>query len=526
MTDPEPDTPADAVIPADAGGPADGAAAASPGTPAAAGTSAYSTSGAAPVAWKVLRFLVPGLLVLATVIGIAATFAIWVDRQALDTSAWSATSSRILEDKQVQTALSAYLVHELFANVDVSAELRTVLPKQFRPLSGPAAAGLQQLAGQLAPRVLAGPVVQKAWVQANIAAHRELLRVLNGGGPVVSTGSGVVTLDLHTLVSRLAATVGLSSQLAAVREKLQGSTGASVRAVAQQKFGVTLPPASGRVVILRSSQLKTAQDVASVVKSLAIVLPALAIGLFALAVYLARGRRRRTLRTTGWCFVLIGAALLLIRRVAGDAVVNGLVKVASNRPAAHQVWNIGTSLLRDLAVAMIAYGIVIVASAWLAGPTRPATQIRKALAPGLRDSPAVGYATVGGLLVLLVVIGPTPAFRNVVWVVLFAVLLAFGVTMLRRQTAVEFAGIGHGQALRDFQHHRARVHDRTTAPAPPPAAAADATIAGPAGSTTAPAPSSGGRVETLERLAALRANGSITDDEYAAEKAHVMNNGN
>ena len=34
-----------------------------------------------------------------------------------------------------------------------------------------------------------------------------------------------------------------------------------------------------------------------------------------------------------------------------------------------------------------------------------------------------------------------------------------------------------------------------------------------------------GRVETLERLAALRDRGAITNDEYQAEKTHVMNNG-
>jgi len=474
------------------------------------------TSGARPRSGKVHRFLVPGLLVLATVIGIGATFAVWVNRQALNTSNWSSTSGKILQDKPVQAALSAYLVRELFANVDVSAELQTALPKQLQPLSAPAAAGLQQLAGQLAPRVLAGPRVQSAWVQANIAAHKELLRVLNGGGPVASTRSGVVSLNLRTLVTQLAAAVGLSSQLAAVRSKLQGSTGASVRAAAQQNLGVTLPPASGQLVILRSNELKTAQDIANAVKGLAIVLPALAIGLFALAVYLARGRRRRTLRTTGWCFVLIGAALLLIRRVAGDAVVNGLVTIPSNKPAAHDVWNIGTSLLRDIAVAMIAYGIVIVASAWLAGPTRPATDIRKALAPSLRDSPAVVYCTVGGLLVLLILIGPTPAFRNIVWILVFAVLLAYGVTILRRQTAVEFAGVQHGHALREFRDRRARAHARRTANHEAPAESA--------GSSTLHTATSR-RVETLERLAALRTIGVITDDEFAAEKAHVMNNG-
>jgi Short C-terminal domain len=226
--------------------------------------------------------------------------------------------------------------------------------------------------------------------------------------------------------------------------------------------------------------------------------------MFALAVYLARGRRRRTLRTSGWCFVLIGVVLLLIRRIGGNAVVDGLVKVPSNKPAVHDVWNIGTSLLYALAVAMIVYGIVIVAAAWLAGPTRPATALRKLLAPSLRDSPAVAYSVVGGLLLLLVAWGPTPAFRNIWWILLFAVLLAFGVTMLRRETAREFPAVERDQSLSDSRAQRAQARASTTAPA----------LAGGIG-----------RVETLERLSALRDSGAITTDEYQAEKAHVMNNG-
>ena len=491
---------------------------ANPDIPQTADINAEPSSGVAPVAKRAHRFLVPVLLVLATIIGIAATFAVWVNRQALNTSNWSSTSSQILENKQVQTALSGYLVHELFTNVNVSADLQKVLPPQLQPLAGPAAAGLQQLAGTLAPKVLASPQAQAAWVQANVAAHKELLKVLNGGGPVVSTGSGVVTLNLHTLVSQLAGSLGLSSQVAALQSKLQGSTGASARAAAQKKLGITLPPANGQLVIMRSNQLGTAQDIASAVKNLAIVLPAIAILLFALAVYLARARRRRTLRTTGWCFVLIGVVLLLIRRIGGDAVVNGLVKVPANKPAVHDVWNIGTSLLHNIAVAMIVYGIVIVAAAWLAGPTRPATAVRKFLAPSLRQSPAVAYSVVGAVLLLVVLWGPTPAFRNVWWILVFALLLALGVTMLRRETAREFPGIRHGQALHDFQAQRSHAH------APNASAAASGTTVSertePAG-----APSTG-RVETLERLAALRDRGAITRDEYQTEKTQVMNHGN
>lgn len=479
-------------------------------------------SGGAPAGRRAHRFLVPTLLVLATIVGIAGTFAVWVNRQALNTSNWTSTSSQMLENKQVQTTLSAYLVHELFSKVDVSADLQKLLPTQLQPLAGPAAAGLQQLAGAAAPKVLASPQAQAAWVQANTAAHKELLNVLNGGGPVVSTKSGVVTLNLHTLVSQLAATLGVSSQVAAVQSKLQGSTGASARAAAQQKLGITLPPANGQLVIMRSNQLKTAQDIANAVKNLAIVLPALAILLFALAVYLARGRRRRALRTTGWCFVLIGVALLLIRRIGGDAVVDGLVKVPSNKPAVHDVWNIGTSLLHNIAVAMIVYGLIVVVAAWLAGPTRPATATRKFLAPSLRDSPALAYGVVGAGLLLVVLWGPTPAFRNVWWILVFAVLLALGVTMLRRETAREFPGIEHGQALHDFQAHRAQARADKVSPAP--AVATEPTNAGSGRSD--PLPAGGlGRVETLERLAALRDRGAITNAEYQAEKAQVINNG-
>jgi hypothetical protein len=219
---------------------------------------------------------------------------------------------------------------------------------------------------------------------------------------------------------------------------------------------------------------------------------------------------------------LIGVVLLLIRRIGGNAVINGLVKVPSNKPAVHDVWNIGTSLLHSIAVAMIVYGIVIVAVAWLAGPTRAAIAIRKVMAPSLRESPAVAYSVAGAVLLLVVLWGPTPAFRNIWWILVFAVLLALGVTMLRRETAVEFPGSEHGQALHDFQAQRTQA--RAVKTAPPPPSVTETTVGGSGGSEPAPAGGTG-RVATLERLAALRDRGAITDDEYQAEKTHVINNG-
>jgi hypothetical protein len=63
---------------------------------------AQAPSGAAPARKKAHRVLVPLLLVLATIVGVAGAFAVWVNRQALSTSNWSSTSGKILEDKQVR----------------------------------------------------------------------------------------------------------------------------------------------------------------------------------------------------------------------------------------------------------------------------------------------------------------------------------------------------------------------------------------------------------------------------------------
>jgi hypothetical protein len=452
---------------------------------------------------------VPIVLVVATIVWFAAAMSVWVNRQALNTDNWTETSSKLLAHQKIDNALGAYLVNQLFTSVDVPAAIRQQLPSQLQALAGPVAGGLREVAGRAAPELLASPQVQTAWRTANRTAHKQLLRVINGGGSAVSTKSGDVTLDLHPLVTQLAANLGLASEVAAVRSKLKGSAGQQARGVAQQKLGLALPSSSGKLVIMRSNQLKTAQDVSDAIRHLALVLPIVGVALFALAVWLARGWRRRVVRTTGWCFVAVGVLLLLIRRIAGNQIVNSLVNVDSNKPAVHEAWSIATSLLYSIAVALIVYGLLIAFSAWLAGPTRSATFVRKALAPTLRDRPAVVYGAVGGVLLLVVAWGPTPAFRQLAWVVLIAALLALGVTVLRQQTAVEFAGVHQGDAMRELREKWSASRARRAAPA---------------SAVAAPAPGGdAGRVAELERLATLHDRGALTDEEYALEKTHLLN---
>src|SRR5690242_9223368 len=84
------------------------------------------------------RVLVGTLFALATIIGVVAVLAVWANRQALNTDNWTTTSSKLLADKRVQTALGAYLVNDLFQSVDVQAALAQKLPPQAQALAGPA----------------------------------------------------------------------------------------------------------------------------------------------------------------------------------------------------------------------------------------------------------------------------------------------------------------------------------------------------------------------------------------------------
>jgi hypothetical protein len=133
--------------------------------------------------------------------------------------------------------------------------------------------------------------------------------------------------------------------------------------------------------------------------------------------------------------------VVIVRRLAGDWIVNSLVQTDTERPAGRAVWAIGTELLRDIGRALVAYGAIVLVGAWVAGPTRLAVDLRKRLAPFFRDQPGTVFGVVVGLYSLVLLWGPTAASRQLVGILLLGVLLVFGVEMLRRQTLAEFPAV-------------------------------------------------------------------------------------
>jgi hypothetical protein len=361
------------------------------------------------------RIVVRVLIGLGTFLTILAIFAVWADRQALDSTEWGNTSSKLLKNKNVQVALSNYLTDQLFANGEVQAEIAAQLPPRAAPLAGPITGALHQAATSAAERVLALPRVQEAWKAANLAAHHELLDVINDKGQFTSTGGGDVTLELKPLLAQVATELGLNPDITN-----------------------KLPPDVASLTILHSDSIQAAQTIAKLIKGLSVLLTILALGCFALAIYLSAGRRPGTIVWCGIGLIFAGIVVFALRHVAGKAVVDALVVNDSATAAGNSVWSIGTSLMTSIATTVIIYGVLFVVAGWLASATSSAAWARKQLAPVLRDHAALVYGLLVAAALIYFAFAPTHGLRAVLTLLILAGLAALGINGLRKQTDAEF----------------------------------------------------------------------------------------
>jgi hypothetical protein len=449
------------------------------------------------------RRFVRALIVFGSFLAFLSVFAIWTERQALNTDDWVDTSGRLIQNETIREALGDYLVDQLYENVDVEKELSQKLPGDTKDLAGPISGGLRQIAPEGANQVLQSSTAQELWKSANRTTHEQLLEVLEEKEGTLATEEGKVSLNLGSLVTNLADQAGIGADLAA-----------------------KLPPDAGQITILRSDQLKTAQDVVVAIKGLALVLSLLTFLCFGLAIYLSRESRWVTVLYCGVGLIAAGFAVIVAREVAGGIVVGQLVEEESVKPAAEAAWSIGTSLMTSIATTVIVIGVLFGIAGWLASPTDSARATRRALAPILRDYPAYVYTLLAIVVGIYFLSAPTQNLRSFLTTLVIAGLAAFGIHELRKQSSEEFPDADYGDVV-------GRTKDRVVD------AVKDANLGErasklrlpemrkPAGESEAPtatlaADSEDARLARLERLATLHEKGILTDEELASEKARVL----
>jgi Short C-terminal domain len=355
------------------------------------------------------RIGVGALLVVGTLLWITLGFAVWANRQALDTDNWVDTSGALLRDDEIRTAVGLFIIDRLYQSAAVEERLTEVLPPQLDRLAKPAAAGLKQVAERNAGRVLGTDAALQAWETANRTAHQALIRIVES-----DAASGDVALDLGSLFEQMAAATGLPPE-------------------AVQK----LPPSVSSLQVASGDNLETAQDMLDLFNTILWVLLVLSLAAFGGAIALSRDRRR-TLITVGGCLMFAGVALFAVRGVAGSLVVDALADAPNAHDVADDTWGIATSLLVDVSEGTFLFGLFVAAGAWLAGQGRRATAIRRASAHSLRERPGLVRAGLGVAILLLIIWGPVPWTQRWWGILIFTVLAFAWLEWIRRSTLEQF----------------------------------------------------------------------------------------
>src|SRR5436305_9075449 len=189
------------------------------------------------------RILVTGLIVVTTVLALVAMPAIWTNRLLFNPDNWQSTSSQLLANADIRSQTSNYLVDQLYNNVNVAGLIKTALPPRLAPLAGPAAGALRDGAVRAVDGALQRPRIQALWANANRRADQLLVAIVDGGKGPVGVNNGVVTLDLHQVLTTVSGRLGLPGTVVS-----------------------KLPPSAGNLTLFKSSKLSLVDDVGNAIR--------------------------------------------------------------------------------------------------------------------------------------------------------------------------------------------------------------------------------------------------------------------
>jgi hypothetical protein len=362
------------------------------------------------------------LVVLASVLVVFSIMATWIRAQIIDTEGWTQTSVRLLQNDKVREVVANDLSERVLSVVDIQHLATEKLPKELQALAPVLSTAAAQVVPKAIEKALEISAVQELWARANHVTHEQVIKVLNGGTAALSTQGGVVSINLEVLLDRIGTRLGVGSDV-----------------------GSKLPADKRRLELLRSSNLRLAQDGVKALRGLAFVLPLLVVLMYLGALWLAAGDRRRLLLEIGLGIIAGALLALVLRRWIESYVVTSLVHNEGLRPAMSEALDIATAGWRSRALWLLITGVVFLFAGWVAGPMRWAVRLRELIATPLEHHPAWFATGAAALVLLIATLGPTRTPGQALPLLIELVLVVVGVLALRRQIVQERA-VGEGRA--------------------------------------------------------------------------------
>jgi hypothetical protein len=234
------------------------------------------------------RKLVWALVVVASIVLVVSMIANWVQTQVLNSGEFSNSTEKILQNKDVQQQLSIFAVDQLYANVDVQAQIEQRLPPPAAPLAAPVTAATRQLAINVAETALASPQVQSLIATAINGAQQRFVSLIENKGQFVSTQGGDVTLEYGSFVADLASRLGVdpsaisqiqgfiqqySTELKQRLTTIQSKIESTRSTLSQAQAGTLTPQARQNLTTLETDAAQLHTTVASLEQKIAGIQP-------------------------------------------------------------------------------------------------------------------------------------------------------------------------------------------------------------------------------------------------------------
>jgi hypothetical protein len=311
--------------------------------------------------WRSLLAVV--LIVLGCVLAPVAGVSVWVHNQVSDTDRFVRSIGPLVEDPDVQNALTNRLTDTVFQFVDVQAiadDAVTALGNQGLPpalvtrLSSLTPTLTSAVTGFVHDKIgelVASPQFEAVWNQAITTASRQMNRILSGDAESVVVRGDTVYLDLAPFID-----------LVKQRVSDAGLTAVSL-----------VPEVHPTVALAKADTLVRAQSAYTALDTVATVLPWLVLLLLIVGVYLARNRLRALVG------VGLGIALSMVVLAAGLLIARGLLVgavPARAAPATASGFDIAVTYLRYGLRALLVLGLVLALAGYLAGRSESAVRLR------------------------------------------------------------------------------------------------------------------------------------------------------
>ncbi|MGI9612490.1 MAG: hypothetical protein ACR2QO_06255 [Acidimicrobiales bacterium] len=307
--------------------------------------------------WWRHRWLSIGAAILAGIVLPLAVISVWARNTLLDTDEYVATISPLVDDENIQEAVSFRVTEAVSDEVDFKAIAEEVLPPNAQVLAGPIEAGAESVIAELASSVVESPTFAQLWREANREAHQNLVPLITGDN------SGVVDVEKGRVV------VPLGDIADDVVGRLDERLGADLSArMPEEGF-------DAEIVLIESQELADAQTGARWLNRLRWVFVFLAVAFGIGAIAMSEHRRLGVRRLGIAMFASMLLTLLLYSFFRNQYMAN-LPEGVHNADAAVAAFDIVTAFLQRSLRSLLALGALVLVGTWVVGPSSSAVRVR------------------------------------------------------------------------------------------------------------------------------------------------------